>query len=122
MAFTALLSLTTLVLSILPLATAQEEHITTWSSISMVYHGEKTPYLLPSPYKLTPLGAAQLYNTGSFLRSRYINGTTGSVVNGMQSSAINNAQIYALGMDDAFVSASAMAFMQGLYPPFPEVG
>jgi hypothetical protein len=56
------------------------------------------------------------------MRQRYLNGTTGSVVNGMKSSAIDNSQLYILGTDDDFVSTSAMAFMQGFYPPVVQLG
>lgn len=122
-AFTAQLLFTSLALTLsLPFVTAQEEHMVTWASVSFIYHGEKTPSLHTSPYNLTPLGATQLYSQGQHLRERYINGTTGSVINGMTASVLDNSQIYMLGMDDNFVSASAMAFMQGLYPPFPELG
>lgn len=40
----------------------------------------------------------------------------------MQTSQIDNNQMYVLGTDDNYVSASAMAFMQGLYPPVAGVG
>lgn len=112
-AFTAQLLFTSLALTLsLPFVTAQEEHMVTWASVSFIYHGEKTPSLHTSPYNLTPLGATQLYSQGQHLRERYINGTTGSVINGMTASVLDNSQIYMLGMDDNFVSASAMAFMQ----------
>lgn len=103
---------------------AQTDQVVTWSSVSFIYHGEKTPLLTPyaTSSDLTPLGAQQLYQAGSALRERYINGSTGTVINGIAGSAIDNSQLYILGLDDSYVTASAMAFMQGLYPPFPEVG
>lgn len=40
----------------------------------------------------------------------------------MSTSEIDNSQLEVLSMDDGYVSASAMAFMQGLYPPTPGIG
>ncbi len=118
MAFTALLLLAA------P-AAAQFTQQVTWSSVSFIYHGEKTPDLLNrSPGLLTPLGATQMYDAGQLIRDRYIEPpasgtqlTTDAVINGISVNSIENTQLYLLGLDDAHFTTSAMAFMQGLYPP-----
>ena len=82
------------------------------------------PSLSDGPYNLTPLGANQLFDAGSIIRSRYVsapdNGseiTTAAIINGISVNAIDNSQLYILSTDDEYISSSALAFMQGLYPP-----
>lgn len=120
-AIMAFLTLTAAFL-LLPATLAQtEKQQITWSTTSFVYHGEKTPSLSPSPYDLTPIGAQQLYAAGSLHRSTYIsphiNATYSAVINGISAETIDNTQLYVLAADDSYVTASAMAFLQGLYPP-----
>ncbi len=43
------------------------------------------------------------------------------MVSGMSTGAIDNSQIYILSTDDSFLSASALACLQGMYPPFFEI-
>lgn len=115
---TALLALSAVAL------TQQTSQETVWSAVTYTYHGEKTPALLAGPYDLTPVGANQLYTAGSILRDRYISGVTNSSIvspapiNGMNLHQIDNDQLLVLATNDQWVSASATAFMQGLYPPF----
>ncbi|CZR52153.1 uncharacterized protein PAC_02030 [Phialocephala subalpina] len=113
--FTALLSLSATTL-------AQTTQVT-WAAVAFTYHGEKIPDLHSSPYYLTPYGANQLLNAGQVVRERYIspptNGslqTSSAVVNGIETVAIDNSQLYILAPDDTPTSQSAIAFMQGLYP------
>jgi hypothetical protein len=96
----------------------------TWASVIFVNHGEKIPYLNRGPYNLTPLGANQLLEAGSVVRDRYlsppVNGsqlTEGFPINGLNVNDIENTQLYIASQNDEYVSSSAMAFMQGLYPP-----
>ncbi len=96
----------------------------TWSAFTFVYHGEKVPSLMNAPYELTPLGAQQVYEAGQVLRNRYIlapvNGsqiTTHVPIEGLNVNGIDNAQMTLLSTDDEYVSGSALAFMQGFYPP-----
>lgn len=114
--FTALLGLSAT-------AFAQSTQVV-WASVVYTLYGEKTPSLTSGPYNLSPLGANQLLEAGAFIRSRNIapssNGselTTAAPINGISVNAIDNSQIYALSTDDEFISGSAMAFFQGLYPP-----
>ena len=111
----ALLGLTTTAL-------AQSQIV--WSSVIFAFYGEKVPSLTSGPYNLSPLGANQMLNAGSLIRSRNIDPATNASqlsipapINGISANAIDNSQIFALSTDDEFVSGSAMAFFQGLYPP-----
>jgi hypothetical protein len=101
----------------------------TWASVAFVNHGEKIPYLSKGPYNLTPLGATQLQSAGSVFRDRYlsppVNGsqlTIGTPINGLNVNDIENTQLYIASLNDEHISASAMAFMQGVYPPRGESG
>ncbi|EMR80547.1 hypothetical protein ACHAPC_001908 [Botrytis cinerea] len=95
----------------------------TWSSIVYTYYGEITPTMInvTSPV-LTPLGASQLYNSGSVIRDRYLNSTStqltlGLPVNGLSDQYIVNNQLQVWSTSDEYIVGSAQAFMQGLYPP-----
>ena len=96
-----------------------------WGSVIYTYHGEKTPSITSGPYNLSPLGATQMLQAGSFIRSRNIDPPTNTSsqlggtapINGISVQAIDNSQLTALSTDDEFISGSAMAFFQGLYPP-----
>jgi hypothetical protein len=96
----------------------------TWGSVVYTFHGEKIPDLAFNGYELTSLGANQLLNAGSVIRSRYvsppINGTeitVGEPINGLSEYALDNTQISITSTEDEYVVGSALAFMQGLYPP-----
>lgn len=65
-----------------------------------------------------------MYDAGSLIRQRHIDPpsegtplTTAAPVNGISVDTISNAQLYLLGLDDAYLTTGAMAFMQGVYPP-----
>lgn len=100
----------------------------TWGSIAFTISGETTPVLLSStaPH-LTPLGANQLHDAGSLLRSRFLEiGNTSllatvSVIEGISPTRIDNTQINVLATDEEWVSVGAQAFMQGLYPPLDQI-
>ena len=104
-------------------ATALAEEQVVWSAVTYTYHGEKTPDLFAGPYDLTPVGATQLYEVGQLYRERYITGaansslTNASPIYGLNTYAIDNSQLQIMATDDPWISASAMAFMQALYPP-----
>ncbi|TGO82075.1 hypothetical protein BPOR_0928g00020 [Botrytis porri] len=115
---------TLLMLSMTSLAMAQSNMVPiTWSSIVYIYYGEITPTMInvTSPV-LTPLGATQLYNSGSIIRDRYLNSTStqltvGLPVNGLSDQYIVNNQLQVWTTSDEYIVGSAQAFMQGLYPP-----
>ncbi len=93
------------------------------STFIYTHYGDRTPFVLPHDPTLTPLGAQQLYNAGANFRARYV--TPGSVEEGDQFTTIRNISPYQLFQDEItvlatnehYVSASAQAFLQGLYPP-----
>jgi len=102
---------------------AQDAQIT-WAAFTYTHHGERIPTLTSGPYNPTPLGAQQSLLSGSLIRNRYIqapkNGsqlTTYAPIHGLSVNDIDNEQLVVMSTNDEFVSASAMAFMQGLYPP-----
>ena len=93
-----------------------------WSSIVYTFYGEKTPSLTNGPYNLSPLGANQSYTAGALLRQRYLAASGNATqpdapINGISAYDIDNSQLAALSTDDEFISSSALAFFQGLYPP-----
>ena len=98
---------------------------TVWSSVVFVRAGDHTPLSLGSlPTTLTSLGAQQLYSVGQFFRSRYITDGTSPTeptaiapLAGLNEDTQNDQQMYVLASNNQYVSASAQAFMQGLYPP-----
>lgn len=106
---------------------AQSANETVWASFAYVLYGERTPFqgeLVPS---LTPLGAQQLYSQGSLFRARYLSNsslsdednaiTTNSPIVGIERQALDNSQLSIFSSTDDYVVGSALAFLQGLYPP-----
>ena len=96
----------------------------TWGAVTFAFYGEKIPSAMNAGSNLTPLGAQQMYEAGQIIRDRYLsapsNGsqlTTAAPINGLSSSQIDNPQLSILATDDEYISTSAMAFLQGLYPP-----
>ncbi|KAH8678336.1 histidine phosphatase superfamily [Xylariales sp. PMI_506] len=123
-------------LQFLLLAHAVVAQETVWSAFAYILNGERTPLLGPSMNggRLTPLGAQQMLSQGSALRSRWLVNTTSSEssstanssastaisnapIVGIGHSAIDNAQISIYSATDEYVTGSALAFLQGLYPP-----
>ncbi|KAI9832274.1 MAG: hypothetical protein M1819_004452 [Sarea resinae] len=99
------------------------------SSVVVTRHGERTPVLVPGTLLLTQLGAQQLYAAGSVFRDRYVvssgpgvaNVTTNSQILGISEFGLDNDQLSILSTDDLYMTASAQAFMQGLYPPLDDL-
>jgi len=117
----------TILLAALQLVAAQGSEQITWGAVAFTYHGEKTPALAYNGYHLSPLGANQLLGAGSVVRDRYVSPplnetdlTEAAPINGLSVSSIQNTQLDIMSTDDEYVVASAMAFMQGLYPPLQE--
>ena len=95
---------------------------TIWSSVIYTYHGDRTPLVWPVQNVLTSLGAQQLYAAGSFFRQRYLTepqdgAKSGPAINDISTDALNNIEIFVMSTIDQYKGASALAFMQGLYPP-----
>jgi hypothetical protein len=102
---------------------------TVWSSFAFVLYGERTPLSGPGlgAGSLTSTGAQQQLSQGSLFRARYLtNGTlTGAQSNitdnapiiGIERAALDNSELSIYASTDDYVTASALAFLQGLYPP-----
>ena len=96
-----------------------------WSSVIFSLYGDRTPYILPETYTLTPLGAQQLYSAGSAFRERYVSPlqtpfsqySVNTAINGISEFQLDNNEVTMESTADQFIVASAQAFIQGLYPP-----
>ncbi|KAK3683684.1 histidine phosphatase superfamily [Podospora appendiculata] len=105
---------------------AQSSSEQVWSSTSWVLYGERTPLAGDgNPPALTPIGADQLYSQGSMFRARYLEKSldsdiTYSPIVGIQRYAIDNTQLDIRSNTDSYTFDSALAFMQGLYPPITQ--
>ncbi|KAF3070785.1 hypothetical protein GL218_00603 [Daldinia childiae] len=106
---------------------AQSTNETVWASVAYVLYGERTPFQGDLAPSLTPLGAQQLYSQGSLFRARYLSNsslsdeenaiTTNSPIVGIERQALDNSQLSISSSTDDYVVGSALAFLQGLYPP-----
>jgi hypothetical protein len=106
-------------------ASAQSnEHV--WSSVAFMFYGERTPLRGSVDPTLTPYGAQQMYAQGNMFRARYLDNTTVALnsnyvpIKGIERNAIDNTQLNVMANTDSYVTASALAFLQGLYPPLTQ--
>lgn len=109
---------------------AQATTETVWASVAYVLFGERTPLLGQTTASLTPYGAQQLHSQGELFKARYLaNGslsTTDKIVTasmpivGIERRALDNDQLSIMSSTDDYVTGSALAFMQGLYPPITQ--
>jgi hypothetical protein len=125
----ATLALVVSLAALLATSFAQSDNERVWSSVAFIYHGETTPARggVSTTQSLTPVGAQQMFAQGSMFRSRYIvdgnsaddnnSATTHATIQGIEPIAIDNSQTSAVSTNDGYISTSAIAFMQGLYPP-----
>ncbi|KAK8095047.1 Histidine acid phosphatase [Apiospora hydei] len=102
-----------------------------WSSFAYILHGETTPLSTSSlSSSLTAYGAQQMFAQGQMFRYRYLttantgdasdDDATGSFpIVGLSQRALDNSQLDIVTNADTYNVASAMAFLQGLYPPTP---
>lgn len=114
-------------LAILVVSSVPAQAETVWSSFAFVMYGERTPYRSEVLSSLTPYGAQQLYEQGQFFRSRYLQNLTASnpgnassdnaPIVGIEGIALDNTQFAVYSDTDSYITGSALAFMQGLYPP-----
>ncbi|KAF8539958.1 histidine phosphatase superfamily [Trichophaea hybrida] len=79
-------------------------------------HGDRTWKGAP-PTKLTALGQNQMYNSGSYWRSRYLTSSSPHQISGINSHIYSAAQFSASAPNQPLLVTSAQAFLQGLYPP-----
>jgi hypothetical protein len=81
-------------------------------------HGDRTPKAL-APTNLTALGYEQVYTSGQYYRSRYLEGS--SKIHGMNEDQVKLSQLSVTAPVDNVLQNSAMGFLQGLYPPVQTV-
>ncbi|KAI1180526.1 putative histidine acid phosphatase [Nemania sp. FL0916] len=79
-------------------------------------HGDRTPKIL-APTNLTSLGADEVFNSGSYYRSRYVAADASSPVHGLSHDTAALQQLTVTAPVDNVLQSSAQAFLQGLYPP-----
>ncbi|KAF4966644.1 hypothetical protein FSARC_5693 [Fusarium sarcochroum] len=99
-----------------------------WAAVAFINHGERVPMAANLRTVLTPEGAQQLLRQGTAFRARYIqDGVNDTDYEDIQTAYLQNLKADVIDNDDLdiisqteeWVSAGAMAFMQGFYPPSP---
>lgn len=85
------------------------------------YHQDPKTYA-GSPTETTALGEVESHQLGSFLRETYLSSGSPSFIEGISSDLVNNKEIKVrvkAGVEGTVVFDSAIALLQGLYPPNP---
>ncbi|KAL1987033.1 hypothetical protein VTN96DRAFT_4907 [Rasamsonia emersonii] len=107
-------------LPILAVAGELTEHI--WAVFAFNVYGDSTPTVLPQTRTLTSLGAHSLYDVGAAFRDRYVLGSSNEMgmdtwIRGISPYRLVTEEVNIYSTTDQHIAASALAFMQGLYPP-----
>ncbi|KAI0838948.1 histidine acid phosphatase-like protein [Hypoxylon sp. FL0890] len=79
-------------------------------------HGDRTPKAL-APTDLTPLGADEVFQSGSYYRAKYIASNASSPIYGLSDDIAVPTQLSVISPADSVLQSSALAFLQGIYPP-----
>ncbi|EJD51819.1 phosphoglycerate mutase-like protein, partial [Auricularia subglabra TFB-10046 SS5] len=79
-------------------------------------HGDRTSKTF-SPTHLTTLGLNQVYQSGLFYRSTYVEEGAPKQIHDIAPEAAAASQVYAATPDEATLFSTGYAFLQGLYPP-----
>ncbi|PYH88207.1 phosphoglycerate mutase-like protein [Aspergillus ellipticus CBS 707.79] len=79
-------------------------------------HGDRTAKVLKNT-ELTDLGYNEVFDTGSYYRSRYIQANSSRHIQGINVNLVKLSQISASSPSDDVLQNSATAFLQGVYPP-----
>jgi hypothetical protein len=79
-------------------------------------HGDRTPKSLP-PTNLTTLGYSQVYDSGTYYRSRYLAAESPHRIRGLNTEVVKLSQLSVTAPVDNVLQNSATGFLQGLYPP-----
>ena len=79
-------------------------------------HGDRSAKSTP-PANLTDLGYQEVFTSGTYFRNRYIASGASSPIFGINTDLVKQTQITASAPADTVLGSSAMAFLQGLYPP-----
>lgn len=89
-----------------------------WSSFVYLRGGEYIPPQIQSgELQLTPLGAAQMQSAGQFFRDLYLGDGSLSRIARVDATQPLTEQVSAITLADQALSASAQAFMLGMWPP-----
>ncbi|KAL2156754.1 hypothetical protein VTH82DRAFT_1500 [Thermothelomyces myriococcoides] len=99
-------------------ATAAAETI--HGALIFARHGDRTSKHYPN-YVLTSLGARQVFQVGSFYRSRYLSSSSPHRIQNISEFEHVPAQVWASAPDTSVLLATANAFLQGLYPPLGDI-
>lgn len=79
-------------------------------------HGDRTAKAW-KPVNFTALGAEEVYSSGAYYRSRYVESDSDYRVKGLSSDDVVLSQLEVTAPVDAVLQNSATVFLQGLYPP-----
>jgi lysosomal acid phosphatase len=77
----------------------------------------------PAFTESTPLGASESHQLGSFLRSVYLTSSSPSYISGINSDIVDTHELHVhakAGGEGPVIFDSAIALLQGLYPPNPQ--
>ena len=119
-----LLVLAALMLQTPTLIAAQDYTEKVWGVFAYTVHGDSTPRVLAEsqPRSLSDYGASQLLSAGSTFRDRYVasagnRNSTDNAVQYISPIILDSRDVSVLATTEQRDIASALAFMQGLYPP-----
>ncbi|KAI0882744.1 phosphoglycerate mutase-like protein [Annulohypoxylon maeteangense] len=79
-------------------------------------HGDRTPKAL-APTNLTALGADEVFQSGTYYRSKYISSNASTPIHGLSNDIAVPSQLNVISPSDSVLQSSALAFLQGIYPP-----
>ncbi|OTA94742.1 hypothetical protein M434DRAFT_394403 [Hypoxylon sp. CO27-5] len=79
-------------------------------------HGDRTPKAL-APTNLTALGADEVFQSGSYYRAKYVASDASSPIYGLSNDIAVPTQLSVISPADSVLQSSALAFLQGIYPP-----
>ena len=79
-------------------------------------HGDRSTKSYP-PTHLTDLGYAEVFQSGSFYRGRYVDSNATNPIFGISSDLVKGSQLSVQSPTDDVLQNSAAGFLQGLYPP-----
>ncbi|KAK5166144.1 uncharacterized protein LTR77_008405 [Saxophila tyrrhenica] len=101
----------------LPTALSQSSNSETILGVYMFHrHGDRTAKIT-APANLTDLGYRQVYDSGSYYRSRYIDSGADFRISGINPDAVLQSQLQVSSPIDDVLQNSATGFLQALYPP-----
>ncbi|KAI2465568.1 phosphoglycerate mutase-like protein [Annulohypoxylon bovei var. microspora] len=79
-------------------------------------HGDRTPKAL-APTNLTALGADEVFQSGTYYRNKYVSSNASTPIFGLSNDIAVPTQLSVISPADAVLQSSALAFLQGIYPP-----